>query len=286
MTRASWLRRHPLTGYFGLAFAVSWGGILVVLGVHDLTPASLGPGATALIFVLMLLGPPGSGLALTAWTEGTTGLHALWAALKRARAKLRWYAIALLTVPILLLSILWPLSVFLDPAFSPGSQWHLLAAGFAAGAFEEIGWTGFATRRLLKRHRVMATGLGIGVLWGLWHLLVAYTFSNQALGRDWFLEFVVIWIAPLTAYRLLMTWVYSRSRSLPVAIAMHASYTGWLLVLYPTTSFKDSLLWQSAFAVLLWIAAALAIRMWMRSGIESVLPAHDLSQAPTGGPGR
>ena len=32
MTRAPWLRRHPLLGYFALTYGISWGGILVVLG--------------------------------------------------------------------------------------------------------------------------------------------------------------------------------------------------------------------------------------------------------------
>jgi hypothetical protein len=32
-------------------------------------------------------------------------------------------------------------------------------------------------------------------------------------------------------YRLLMMWLYSHAQSLLLAILMHASYTGWLLVL-------------------------------------------------------
>jgi hypothetical protein len=38
---------------------------------------------------------------------------------------------------------------------------------------------------------------------------------------------------------------------------MHASYTGWLLVLYPATSFEQGLVWQSAFAVALWLVVAM-----------------------------
>jgi len=33
---------------------------------------------------------------------------------------------------------------------------------------------------------------------------------------------------------------------------MHASFTGWLLVLFPTTSVPQSLAWQAVFAVILW----------------------------------
>lgn len=43
-----------------------------------------------------------------------------------------------------------------------------LAAGPVAGLFEETAWTGFATHDLLKRHRVVATGIivGLGFLFG------------------------------------------------------------------------------------------------------------------------
>ena len=40
---------------------------------------------------------------------------------------------------------------------------------------------------------------------------------------------------------------------------MHASYTGWLVVLYPATSFEQGLVWQTAFAVALWLAVAVVM---------------------------
>jgi hypothetical protein len=64
--------------------------------------------------------------------------------------------------------------------------------------------------------------------------------------------FVIYWILPLTAYRILMTWVYSRTQSVLLAQIMHASYTGWLIVLSPGTPNTD-LLWEAILAVILWI---------------------------------
>jgi hypothetical protein len=40
---------------------------------------------------------------------------------------------------------------------------------------------------------------------------------------------------------------------------MHASYTGWLLVLYPATSFGQGLIWQTAFAATLWLVVAVVM---------------------------
>jgi membrane protease YdiL (CAAX protease family) len=155
-------------------------------------------------------------------------------------------------MPVLLLAVLWPLGA-VDPAFAPRFQWPLLAVGIVAGSFEEIGWTGFATPRLLARQRPFIAGLSLGLVWALWHVLVDLRQNFSAQGIAWLLEFFVLYIAALTAYRLLMTWVYAHTQSLLLAVLMHASYTGWLLVLFPAASFEQGLIWQTAFAVALWV---------------------------------
>jgi membrane protease YdiL (CAAX protease family) len=256
MKREAWVQRHPLIAYFLLAYGISWGGILVVLGLTGFDLAHLRPLDTGIIFVLMLLGPSIGGLAMTARLERRDGLRQLGKRLTLWRVDRRWYAFALLTVPVLLLAVLLPLGILVDPAYAPRFQWTLFAIGLVAGSFEEIGWTGFATPRLLARARPFMAGLLLGLLWALWHLLVDFRQNFHALGAAWLLEFVVLYVAALTAYRLLMTWVYANPQSLLLAVLMHASYTGWLLVLYPATSFAQGLVWQSAFAVTLWAAVA------------------------------
>jgi membrane protease YdiL (CAAX protease family) len=171
----------------------------------------------------------------------------------------RWYALALLIMPALFLGVLWPLAVFLDPAFTPRFQWPLFAIGLVAGSFEEIGWTGFATPRLLAAYRLFMAGLSLGLGWALWHALVDFRQNFNAMGFAWSLEFAVFYLAALTAYRLLMVWVYSNTHSLLLAVLMHASYTGWLVVLYPATSFEQGMVWQTAFAVALWLAVAVVM---------------------------
>jgi hypothetical protein len=57
-----------------------------------------------------------------------------------------------------------------------------------------------------------------------------------------------------------MTWAFMNTGSVLLAVLMHASYTGWLLVLFPATSLPQSLYWQTAFAIMLWLAVALVLR--------------------------
>jgi hypothetical protein len=75
--------------------------------------------------------------------------------------------------------------------------------------------------------------LSLGCIWALWHLLVDFRYNSGALGAVWPLEFFITYLLALTPYRLLMPWVYSHTQSLLLAILMHASVTGSLLVLVP-----------------------------------------------------
>jgi len=255
-----WLRRHPLLSYLTLTFAISWGGILVVLTATGFDFSAPQPAELGLLFVLMLLGPSVSGLALTALLDGRAGLHDLWSRLIRWKVGAGWYAVALLTAPLLLLAILFLLSAIVSPTFAPRFQWALFAVGLIAGAFEEIGWTGFVTPRLLKRHRLWIAGLSLGLVWALWHLLVDLRYNLSAMGGGWIFEFAIVYLATLTPYRILMTWVYANTSSLLLAVLMHASYTGAIMAIFPATTFAQGLVWQSAFAIALWIAAAFVLR--------------------------
>lgn len=266
MMLVRWLRRHPLLGYFTVAFGISWGGTLIVLNNTGFNLVELRSMDTGLIFVSMLLGPSMAGLALTARLEGRVGLRRLSASLTRWRVGGRWYAVALLIAPMVLLLVLWFLGTFVGPEFAPRFNWPPFAIGLVAGSFEELGWTGFATPRLLARFRLFTAGLSLGLVWALWHVLVAFRQDFHTMGIAWLFEFAVLYIAALTAYRLLMTWVYANTKSLLLAVLMHASYTGWLLVLFPATSFEQGMLWQAALAASLWIVVAVVHRRSAQCG--------------------
>ncbi len=270
VTSTSWLRRHSLLCYFALCFGISWGGILLMCAATGFNLVAQQPLETGLIFAMMLLGPSAGGLILTAVLDGRAGLHHLGSGLMRWKLGARWYAVALLTTPLLLLAILWPLGAIVAPAFAPRFQWELLGVGLVAGGFEELGWTGFATPRLLARQRAGSAGLLLGLVWAFWHLLVDFRYNFEAMGMVWPLEFAIVYIATLTPYRMLMIGVYQNTGSVLLAVLMHASYTSWLLVLFPATSPSQSLSWQAAFAIMLWLALACVLRR-SSPGVE----AHD-----------
>jgi membrane protease YdiL (CAAX protease family) len=181
----------------------------------------------------------------------------------------RFYAVALLIAPLLQASVLLTLSLFssefLPAIVTTGDKAALLVSGIVVGLMggfvEELGWTGFVIPRLKLRHGVLTTGLVVGVLWGAWHLLqmlwVGST-SAEAISLALFLpQYFVSAIVQLTAYRVLMVWVYDRTESLLVAIIMHASLIfSTLFVLAPPTTGVSFLIYSWAFAAAMWVVVA------------------------------
>ena len=253
----SFTKRHPLLSYFAVAYGITWGAILIFLTSKGFQFTSLQVQDASILFVIvfvaMLLGPSIAGVVLTAALDGRDGLRKLWTRMRRWRVGLPWYAVSLLTVPVLTLIIFLVLATFASPVYAPSFRIALGIAGLLAGWFEEIGWTGFATPRLLSKHNPLKAGFFLGLLWACWHMLADFSgnISNLSL-MQWIVWFAIYWILPLTAYRILMSWVYSHTQSVFLAQLMHASYTGWLIVLSPATP-NTNLLWETIFAAILWI---------------------------------
>jgi membrane protease YdiL (CAAX protease family) len=267
----SFIQRHQLVSYFALAYGITWGGILLFLASKGFQLSAIQLQEFPLVALLMLVGPSTSGLIFTAILDGRSGFRELGARLTRWRVGLTWYVVALFTIPLLVMVILLVASAVVSPAFAPGFQPVGVVFGLLAGGLEEIGWTGFATPRLLKRHTALKAGFILGLLWAFWHVLADFSFNFNSMGPVWPLWIITYWILPLIAYRLLMTWVYSHTQSLLVAQLMHASHTGWLYILSPAASSSQNLLWQTIFAASLWaIVAVVAIWNWRQRRLGQV----------------
>jgi CAAX protease family protein len=270
----AFIRRHPVLTYFIVTLTISWGGFLQVGGSGLLAGTSWQTDPRFMAAVsAMLAGPPVAGILLTILVSGTAGLRELLSRLLKWRAGGRWYAVALLTAPIIETTVLLALSrispIFLPSVVTSDDKAALLVSGIAigmAGGFvEELGWTGFAIPRLMPRYSVLGTGLIVGPVWGAWHLLQMWWVggtSSEALPLAIFLPlFFLSAMAILTAYRVLMVWVYDRTGSLLVAILMHASYIfSTLFVLAPPTTGVPFLTYSGVFAAALWgVVAAVAV---------------------------
>lgn len=214
---------------------------------------------------------------MTVLASGRAGLRELLIRLTRWRTRVRWYAVAVLLAPLVLMVELLVLSLF-TTRFLPGlltsdGKAPLLTMGLVAGLvvgfFEELGWTGFATPHLRRRFGVLSTGLIVGVLWGGWHIFLNAVWVGGAYAGGMSPALFVTargvgdLVGILPAFRVLMVWVYDQTGSLLVAMLMHASLTASTMIVEPRGISGEALLiYDLASAAAMWgVVLAVAVAL-------------------------
>ena len=262
------IQKQAVLAYFALTIIVTWGcmRLAVYPGGFPITDEQFET-VGALVYVAMLVGPAGTGLLLTGLLDGRAGFRKLFSCLIKWRVNVRWYAVALLTAPILITIILFGLSLisseFRPAIFTSDGKLALILSsigmGLAVGFFEELGWTGFAVPRLKLRNSVLKTGLIVGMVWGAWHFPPFWkgdTFS-ATLPLILLIGQLFSWLPP---YRIIMVWVYDRTDSLLLSVLMHASLMGSLNALVPVELSGTTLItWIFSWAIALWIIIAVGM---------------------------
>jgi membrane protease YdiL (CAAX protease family) len=269
------IKRNPVLCYFALTFAISWGGVLLAIGGPGGITGTSGQFDRLLPVVILALlsGPSAAGILLTGLFDGRTGLLEFWSRLLKWRFVIRWYALALLFAPLLFAVLLLVLSLlsseFLPGIFTAGNKTsHLMMAlmtGLMAGIFEEIGWTGFATPRLRKRYGILVTGLIVGMLWAVWHLLPAFWLGFASGTISGALSFVSYLLDPflfLVASRVIIVWVYDRTGgSLLAGTLMHVSLTASSRIFMPLVIVGAPLIiFDVTWAAAVWVIVAVVAK--------------------------
>ena len=212
---ASAVRRHPLVVFFGLAYGLTWLGVVpYFLGVWSIPTFPFGP----LIAVLVV----------TAVADGGSGVKSLLGQMVKWRAAPRWYAMALLLPLGVTLAAIYANRFFGAPDPTPGVLALLpsalpifalaLLSPFQGGLGEELGWRGFATPRLQARWSPLAASLILGVLVAIWHapLFLTGLYGDTPLR-----------VAFMVSTTLLFTLLYNGSGgSVLLAMLFHASWNG------------------------------------------------------------
>lgn len=129
---------------------------------------------------------------------------------------------------------------------------------------------------LRQRYSVLATGLIVGIWWSAWHLLPNVWSSRAAsgdLGVSIYLAATAfgVFVGYLTAFRIVMVWVYDRTESLFVAMLMHVSVTASLLILNPL---------GISGAHLVAYSFTLAAALWVVVGVVALANRKETSREP------
>ena len=255
------IQAHAVLTYCTLAFAISWGALLILVGPGGF-PLPKDKSETPALAVLPL-GPALAGLLLTALVSGRDGFVDLRDRLLHWRVGGRWYAAAL-PLPLLSAAVAYAFSLAFDDfsyelRMTDDKAALVLDGLFAAlmvGILEETGWTGFATPRLRRTHGLLSTGLVLGITWGAWHFPMFWEDPsfNGLLPFALLLVRLFSWLPP---FRIVLVWIHDRTGSLLVVMLVHAASSAVALIFAPSTD-SDVLLMASILvpAAALWIAVA------------------------------
>jgi membrane protease YdiL (CAAX protease family) len=284
-TLSNFIKRYPVWIYFIFTFIISWGGVVVFSIPHGIpTTNSQFEKLWASVVLPYFLGPGISSLLMTIIIDGKAGFRRLKSQLIKWRVGIRWYLVALLSVPMVVIPLLIVFSliseVFLPGILTTSNKVVLLISGIITGllfggVMEELGWTGFAVHTLRKRYSVVTTGIIVGVLHGLWHFPPKILISGVLGLTPFLLVDLLTAIVNLTAWRILMVWVFSHTGSLLVIILMHASLTAnTLFILAPSVTGKHLLIYNLVAAAIIWVFVSILImvnkRQFFQRPINSI----------------
>jgi len=229
------VERHQIPAFILLTFVWSWS----YDGVVFLT---VGDSPGILIRGIVRTWGPMIAAATVTWVIGGD-LEAFFGQVTNWRVKPRWYVLTLLlpltiegSLAVSLLHLLRGGSVTLLPV--PWWQYLLsfVVVLFFAGSLEEFGWRGFAQPRLQERYSALTAAIGIGVLWGLWHLPMFYLYDVPAYDPTGFwttyLGFCIVasiyfvWLYNETGGSLLFPMISHSLANLPALVEPATSVSG------------------------------------------------------------
>jgi uncharacterized protein len=206
----AFVKRHRLTTFFVLAYALSWWAwILYGLGLFPNPVASFGPFLAAIVVLAL--------------TEGKAGILGLFRRMVRWRVAPGWYAVALL-LPVVLAAAATALNVLLGaepPSAAALNAWPGLFTTFAiillipgvGGAWEEPGWRGYAVPRLQSGRSALGASLILAVLIAGWHLPL------MVAGQVHYSDIVLI-----VAAVIVFNWVFNNAKgSVLIIMLMHSA---------------------------------------------------------------
>jgi membrane protease YdiL (CAAX protease family) len=193
-------------------------------------------------------------VVITGIVDGRAGVRALLRAMVRFDVPLRWYSLAFVIVPVVV--VLTPPRTSAGPAsvvaayltaFLPGLAWQFITTNW----WEETVWTGFFQSRLAAPFGAWRAALITTPFVAFQH--VSLVFDGSVL--EGVVTFVVLTVVILFA-RALFGWIYHRTGSLATTGLVHAAANAAAISLVPRLYGESG---QGAVALFLLGALALAV---------------------------
>jgi membrane protease YdiL (CAAX protease family) len=227
------IARHPVLAFMVLGLGAGF----LTAAIRPIAEADVLPYGLPLHgFVGGLLGVGVGAFLVTAALAGRDGVVDLARRSVRWRVPIRWYLVALFTVPVG--ATLISLAIYGPRALaSPAGGW-LRALAEVAAVFvlqlalfqlaEEIGFTGFLQHHWQDRYHPMKLTVHVSLLWAVWHL--PDHFAEEGWGVEALISAPVIFAIEFVSLffaRALFVWFYNVTAFSVLLVAIfHASFDG------------------------------------------------------------
>lgn len=257
-----WERPHVV--YLAIAYGISWplwiGSWLITQSMDagdqlfnaDLVWAVFfegdrlsAAGSLSLLSLLAVYGPMIGGLVATR-LDPAVSITDLRQRIRRVGVGARWYGLGfgiLLLVAGPAAFIVALTTDMITDAPKAGTVLLFLAVFFVfqmlTSGTEEIGWRGYLNEKLMRGRSFWDTGWTVGLPWAVWHFpVVIFIFDRQGMEPIAIVGSLAGFGIGIVAAAILQAWFYTRTRSVFLAMFIHAVFN--TLPLTTVLLFKDS----------------------------------------------
>ncbi|HEY5825602.1 MAG TPA: CPBP family intramembrane glutamic endopeptidase [Cyclobacteriaceae bacterium] len=124
----------------------------------------------------------------------------------------------------------------LEPTNKQTPLWNLpffLLIYGVSGYSEQLGWTAIATDKLLQKYNIIITGLIVGLIWTIWHIIPFIQTHHSPVWIFWQCIYTIV-------FRVLLTKIYVlNNRSVFATVALHVTYnTAFSMMPYYGSSYN------------------------------------------------
>lgn len=204
----SWAQAHPISTFYGLAFAIAWLGWVPSLAASAGIAYFAHPVWSVLLLLPAVSPALAAGLTLGWRGDSVTPLPTLF----RWQVSPRWYIVAvglpLVTVWLANSASQWLSTGVVLPPVRGKDLILFTTLSVLANPWEEVGWRGFALSRLQSRFPVFTASLLVGSLWGVWHLPLFFIHTGtMAMTSIPFLP----WFIGTVGWSFVLAWLFNHT---------------------------------------------------------------------------
>lgn len=221
-------------GTIFFSWFVFWGPLAFFkVQTVNLLDSEMGPIWAIILFIAGGFLPSVLGIVLTYLYEGRKGIKEMVKKTLDIKLGIKNYACMFL-VPVFYAFTLILMYYFLEGYFNLTQLWSqlplLFPLFFLGPVSEELGWRGFAIKRMLKLTTPNKASFIIGVFWALWHLPLFHMLGTSQ--YEYNLSFLVFFVAVVSSSYVYTYFYIKTNGSIFSAIFIHWIYTFSLQVVF------------------------------------------------------